>query len=143
MIIAPLANEEAVNILIDQPGVIHFSDGKLELSLGQELLSSLQDGHSPPNEATVIEYLDAQAVKFPLLLRKWKAGDYFYPLGMTKKKKIAKFLIDLKLSKTEKEKVWILESDNKIIAVLGKRIDHRFRCLATTSKQLAITFTAG
>lgn len=143
MIIAPLANEAAVNILIDQPGVIHFSDGKLELSLGQELLSSLQDGHSPPNEATVNEYLDARAVKFPLLLRKWKAGDYFYPLGMTKKKKIAKFLIDLKLSKTEKEKVWILESDNKIIAVLGKRIDHRFRCLATTSKQLAITFTAG
>lgn len=143
MIIAPLASEEAVNIVIDKPGVIHFSEGKLELSLRNKSDASLSSANSGRDAEASIELLDARAVKFPLLLRKWKTGDYFYPLGMGKKKKIAKFLMDLKLSKTEKEKVWVLESDNKIITVLGKRIDHRFRCVDGTAQQLAITFTAG
>lgn len=143
MIIAPLASEEAVNIVIDKPGVIHFSEGKLELSLRNKSDASLSSANSGRDAEASIELLDARAVKFPLLLRKWKTGDYFYPLGMGKKKKIAKFLMDLKLSKTEKEKIWILESENKIMVVLGKRIDHRFRCLEGTTQQLAITFTAG
>lgn len=142
MIIAPIAAEKSANIVIDRPGVTHFSEGILELSFCEEASSSLLSVNSRPDVNTVVEYLDASAVSFPLLLRKWKAGDYFYPLGMVKKKKVAKFLMDLKMSKTEKEKVWILESDTKIIAVLGKRIDHRFRCVATTTQQLALVFTA-
>jgi len=139
LIIAPLQSEEAMHILIEK-GVesIVFTNGKLSL---KELTvnNQLTEGTAFANNPTIAT-LNADEIKWPLILRPFKQGDYFYPLGMLKKKKLSKFFIDLKLSKTDKEKVWVIESDKRIIWVVGYRIDNRFKVKPSTQRQLIIQF---
>ena len=132
LIIAPNENEKATNIVIDtDEQEINYPEGSIKISV------TATDNIHFSNDAHVAE-LDHRHIKFPLLLRRWKAGDYFYPLGMRKKKKVSRFLIDHKLSKTEKEKLFVLESGKKICWVVGMRIDDRFKITASTKKVLKI-----
>lgn len=87
-----------------------------------------------------IVYLDADKFKYPLILRQWKDGDYFYPIGMQGKKKLSKYFKDEKLSLVEKENTWVLCSEEDIIWIIGKRLDNRFRATKTTANCKKITF---
>jgi tRNA(Ile)-lysidine synthase len=132
LIISPNQTNAATNILVEEKDKeIVFEAGTLKLAriTSSQLLM--------PGSAN-IAYLDAKEITFPLLLRKWKTGDYFYPLGMRKKKKLSRFFIDQKLSKTAREKIWVLESGKKIIWVVDQRIDDRFKITASTTSPLRI-----
>jgi tRNA(Ile)-lysidine synthase len=134
LIIAPNETTIAEHILIEEgQEAVQFAVGSLQFAY---------EKNAVPSTSNHIATLDAADVCFPLILRKWKPGDYFYPLGMRKKKKLARFFIDSKLAATEKEKVWVLESNKKILWVIGHRIDDRFRLTLNTKKVLKLTFSA-
>jgi len=133
MIIAPLANEHD-HLLIP----VDSTDNTVVFAEGSIRVSSSTSATIPDTNMEVV--IDAEEIQYPMLLRPWKQGDYFYPLGMNKKKKISRFLVDLKLSKTEKEKVWVLESGKKIVWVLGLRIDHRYRITDHTTHKLQLSY---
>lgn len=135
LIIAPQAVQESRHILIESSDTpVGFATGTLMMAAHDAKDYSLPADNS-------VAALDAGLLQFPLLLRPWKQGDYFYPLGMKKKKKLARFFIDQKLSKTDKEKIWVLEMNKKIIWVVGLRIDERFKLSPATERVLQVTFT--
>lgn len=86
-----------------------------------------------------IACLDAQKITFPFIIRKWRTGDYFYPLGMKKKKKLSDYFVDKKYSIPQKEKALVLESSGEIVWIIGSRIDDRFKISETTKKVLLLT----
>jgi tRNA(Ile)-lysidine synthase len=127
LIISPLDESEQALILVHEGEQTKlFNTHRLDLK-------PFPPGAAMATKNPNVEMIDAKELRYPLLLRKWKAGDYFYPLGMPKKKKLARFFIDQKLSILDKENVWVLESDKRIIWVIGYRLDHRFRITDTTT----------
>ncbi|CAL2059358.1 tRNA lysidine(34) synthetase TilS [Tenacibaculum sp. 190524A05c] len=79
-------------------------------------------------------------VTFPIILRKWEEGDFFYPLGMTGKKKVSKFFKDEKLSRFKKDQTWLLcNADNEIIWIVGMRQDRRYSIDSSTTDVLQIS----
>jgi len=119
----------------DELFLIHENDTEVKIPL--KLAFSKVTAISVASNKTI--FVDADQLDFPLVIRKWEAGDSFQPFGMEgKSKKLSKFFKDEKLSLIEKENTWLLCSNNQIVWVIGQRADHRFRTSNTTKNILRI-----
>lgn len=132
LVISALKEASSCAIIIEGEGTYPFADGTLTLKTGVQ--KDISGSESIAN-------IDAAHILYPLILRPWRTGDYFYPLGMQKKKKVSKFLIDKKLSLAEKERIWVVEMNKKIIWVVGHRIDDRFKITDSTASVLKLELT--
>jgi len=83
-------------------------------------------------------FLDHDKLQFPLVLRSWAEGDFFYPSGMTGKKKLSKYFKDEKLSLLQKSKVLLLCSKEDVVWVVGMRPDARFIATSKTKHILNV-----
>ena len=92
---------------------------------------------APPN----CIYVAKEKLQFPLTLRKWQKGDFFYPFGMKGKKKLSDYFKDKKLSLPEKEESWLLCSGGKIVWVVNQRADDRFAIKDPSGEILKITYS--
>ncbi len=85
-----------------------------------------------------IIFVDKEKLQFPLTVRKWEKGDYFYPFGMQGKKNLSKYFKDEKLSILEKENIWLLCTEKEIVWVINNRLDNRFKITDKTKNILKI-----
>ena len=118
-------------------------DNKKDLLLNFQQISN-DENHIPDikNTSPNIVIIDKDLLKFPLTVRKWDNGDYFYPFGLQGRKKLSKYFKDEKMSLLEKENIWLLCSKNEIVWVIGKRLDDRYKITNKTKKILKITLKA-
>lgn len=124
----------AEKLTIHSPGLYHLKNAKFEITLcdKSELLTG--GGH-------FIEYVDADTLQWPLTIRNVEPGDYFQPLGMQgHTKKLQDFLVDRKLEWHEKRKLRILTDQEKIIWVIGMRMDERAKITSDTRVIARISF---
>jgi tRNA(Ile)-lysidine synthase len=93
-------------------------------------------------ESEDVEYVDAEKIAGRLILRNWKTGDYFFPLGMTSSKKLSDFFIDEKVSNPDKGTVPILcekfGKNEHVIWICGYRLDERYKITPSTKQILKL-----
>ena len=70
-------------------------------------------------------FMDMAAIEFPVIVRNFRPGDRFSPLGMTGTQKLKKFFIDHKVGRSERRRCPLLISRGLILWVAGHRLDHR------------------
>ena len=116
--------------------IIEITEGTREVMIPVHLtfVKSFQIEESTSNTIC----LDSNKLTFPLTVRRWQQGDYFYPLGMQGKKKLSKFFKDEKYSLLDKENTWLLCSEHQIVWIIGKRQDRRFNANRDTTDFLKI-----
>ena len=137
LFIVPLESERQSILQYDKlPKQIQFNDHKIQLRA------------VPINKVTLREnasyaYMDLDKIQFPITIRYWKQGDYFYPFGLTRersdkvgKKKLSKYFKDEKVSGFAKKNTPVLFSGEHLIWLVGHRIDHRFRMTTETRNVL-------
>ncbi|MDG2356918.1 MAG: tRNA lysidine(34) synthetase TilS, partial [Polaribacter sp.] len=104
---------------------IFIQENELEITKPIHLKIEIVLEKSRKNKETI--FIDKEKCVFPLQLRRWQNGDFFYPSGMTGKKKLSKYFKDEKFSLFEKLNTWLLcNNNNDIIWVVGYREDSRY-----------------
>ncbi len=125
IIISEIKNTEEISLEISENSQEITSPINLRLAISEDLNYHKNEGKAN---------FDFDRIKFPIQIRRWEVGDYFHPIGMKGKKKLSDFFIDQKLSRFEKDKCFIMCSDDKIMWIIGHRMDDRFKITNKTKK---------
>lgn len=127
------SKREQTTLTVDTPGIYQIGD-----SIYQFTVTPRTDDFSIPKDAAIAS-LDADKIKFPLQIRNWQAGDYFCPIGMKRsKKKVSDYFTDRKFSPKQKKECLLMLSEDKIVWIIGERLDDRFKITSFTKNILQI-----
>ncbi len=142
LIIAPLTTIDHTKILIEKHQLEDNQPLSIPINETHSLELTLKDQNDDFTASikNSIESFDYDKLEFPLSIEPWKTGDFFYPFGMKQRKKISDFFVDRKLNRIEKNYVQLLKSLDKVLWVIGYRMDNRFRISDKTKKVLWIEY---
>ncbi|MEK6651576.1 MAG: tRNA lysidine(34) synthetase TilS [Nitrospirota bacterium] len=110
--------------------------GEIILREAEILIKSSIEEQSAERKAQEksVAIFDADKVNTPLVIRSRKAGDFFYPAGFGKKKKLQDFFVDEKVPRDERDKIPLVLSGEDIVWIAGYRGDERFNITSETKK---------
>lgn len=122
LILTPLDKEEGRQMRIPEAGTYVYTElCKLKIEQ-KEINENYTISHSSDKVC-----LDAQKVKFPLMIRRVARGDRFVPFGMKGSKLVSDFLTDQKVAlPLKRRQLVVADAGGNILWVVGKRLDGRF-----------------
>ena len=145
LIVMPSAREDESGIsddvmVVRGAGTYNFNGARFQV----ELIDWTSDMPLRQPAGTLV--LDADALRFPFVCRRWRQGDWLIPLGMRGKKKVSDLFADLKLNSLQKDSAVILvdtfteglAEQQHVAALLGHRIDDRYKVTSTTRTVIVI-----
>ncbi|MBF0343116.1 MAG: tRNA lysidine(34) synthetase TilS [Nitrospirae bacterium] len=80
------------------------------------------------------ECLDADLLSTQLKIRARVDGDYFYPLGLGKRKKVQDYLVDEKIPRDVRQAIPLVFSGDTLVWIAGHRADDRFKVTQETKR---------
>ncbi|MCO5288867.1 MAG: tRNA lysidine(34) synthetase TilS, partial [Bacteroidetes bacterium] len=138
LVIFPHTNINSVYFEITDCGVYEYNGKVITVKYEEKSLKEIElSKNTNPYQA----WFDDGEVSFPIVIRNKKDGDRFQPFGMINHKKLSDFFIDLKYTAAEKENQWLMESNQEIFWVVGKRISDRARVREESNRILKICVT--
>lgn len=100
--------------------------------------ASLGDEGKPEGDGKMQIVLDADKTGATLTVRARSKGDFFYPLGFGRRKKLQDFFVDAKVPRDERDIVPVVASGEEIVWIAGFRGDDRFRVTDATKRFLKL-----
>ena len=85
-------------------------------------------------------YFDLARLSLPLTVRPSIPGDRFTPLGAGGSQKLKKFFIDHRIHRKDRARAPVLTDKQRIIWLVGQRIDDHVKVTAHTSEVLCVEF---
>jgi len=134
-----VALAERANIIFGE--ISEEKEESFRLSLGKSLMLrdryeiSFQNMGSKDYQFTNeknIEFIDGGKSGKKLIVRFWKKGDSFRPLGMKNSRKLSDFFIDLKISTILKKEIPLICKGDQILWIAGQRLDDQYKISDTT-----------
>ncbi len=118
--------------ILDNSGSIYLKE--VSLTLFAELIDYDNIENIDSDKKTA--FINADKIQFPLSIRSRVNGDYFYPLGFGKKKKLQDYFVDEKIPRDERDAIPLLINNDEIAWVVGHRIDERYKVDKSVKKVL-------
>ncbi len=106
------------------------------------LISSIHSELDEFGDGKVMAVFDFDTLRMPLKVRARRPGDYFYPFGLGKRKKLQDFFVDAKVPRDQRDSVPLIVSGDDIAWVVGYRMDDRFRVTPSSQRILKIIVRA-
>lgn len=133
IVIAHIMDDDSCETLVERGTVRSYAGGSVLYYeyCNIDFIDNLDQGEN-------VALLDADKLKFPLTVRRWREGDWFVPFGMSGRKKLSDYLIDKKVSVAEKSRQFVLTSGDDIVWVIGRRLDDRYAITRKTENVLRV-----
>ncbi|MGD8343064.1 MAG: tRNA lysidine(34) synthetase TilS [Desulfobacterales bacterium] len=118
---------------LSRAGEIFIQEAGLQLRFDEIPIEQVSDWQQTDRQNA---FMDRDKLSFPLVIRNFRPGDRFSPLGLRGRQKLKKYFIDHKISRTERMQCPIVLSRNKIIWVAGHRLDNAVKIDSQTRRVL-------